>query len=360
MNIHNQQHYIPCLRWKQGEYQALQQLSPGVRNLIKPLIDVAEIGFDFEEQQDSKSIDEHLQKFAIRVRKKWGITDCFVDLHLIDSSQRMADGNHPVNFVFDDLRSKGVQAVPVTRINQDSQWQEAIQKAVDQDGHGFCFRISLEESLNPTLGTVMTDLLSQYGRKVEQCDLIIDEGAPNYEPIDGFAGFLETMIKKLPYLNAWRTFGIIGTSLPVLSTLGIGTFIIPRYEWQAYKELILRLRSSAIRIPTFGDYAINRPEVSIADQRFLKSRANIRYSTNNEWYILRGQNIRDFSECKDFCSTIVSSKFYNGSGFSSGDKYIIDCAQGNAKTGNHTTWRWVGTNHHLTLVAQDVAKLAVS
>lgn len=360
MNIHGPQPYIPCLRWKQGEYQALLQLSSDVRDLIKPLIDVAEIGFDFEKQQDNKSIDKHLQEFAIRVRKKWGISDCFVDLHLIDPSQRMANGNHPVNFVFDDLRSKGVQAVPVTGINQDSQWQDAIQKTVDQDDRGFCFRISLEDALNPSLGKIMTGLLSKYGRKVEQCDLIVDEAAPNFEPIDDFVGFLEAMIIKLPYLNAWRTFGIIGTSLPAsLSSLGSGAFIIPRYEWQAYKKLILHLKSSGIRIPAFGDYVINRPEVSKVDQRFLKTRANIRYSINNEWYILRGQKIRDLSECKDLCSTIVKSKLYYGPGFSAGDKYIIDCSQGNTSTGNQSTWRWVGTNHHLTLVARDVANLAV-
>lgn len=360
MNL-SMQSYIPCLRWKLGEYQALIKLSTNVRRMIKPLIDVAEIGFDFEEQTDSKSIDEHLQNFAKKVKEKWGIEECYIDLHLIDPSERMANGTHPVKFVFDDLRLKGVQAVPVTGINQDPQWQDAIQNSVHQDDCGICFRISLEDALNPTLDNKITELLNKFSRKPEQCDLIIDEAAPNFEPIDGFVGFLETIIKKLPYLNTWRTFGLIGTSLPAsLSSLGVGTFIIPRYEWQAYKKLIIHLKSSGIRIPTFGDYAINRPEVLKVDQRFLKTRANIRYSINDNWYILRGQKIRDFSECKDLCSTIVSSKFYFGTGFSAGDKYIIDCSQGNASTGNHPTWRWVGTNHHLTLVAQDVANLAVS
>jgi len=358
MNL-DPQRYIPCLRWKQGEYQAISHLTPSVRDMIKPLIDVAEIGFDFEEGEDSKSIDEHLKLFAKRVRKKWGIEECYVDMHLIDAYQRMANGNHPVSFVFDDLRLQGVHAVPVTGINQDSQWQDAIQKAVDQDGHGFCFRITLEDALKPALGTLLNELLQKYGMQAEQCDLIIDEKGPNYEPLDGFVGLLETIIKNLPHLNQWRTFGLIGISLPAsMSTLGSGTSVIPRYEWQSYKKLIVQLKSLGIRIPCFGDYAINRPEVSKVDQRFMKTRANIRYTINNGWLIVRGQNIRDFAEYKDLCSAIVSSKFYNGSGFSVGDKYIIDCAQGNAKTGNHTTWRWVGTNHHLTSVAQDVANLA--
>jgi hypothetical protein len=353
--------YIPCLRWKQGEYQALMHLSPAARDSILPLIDVAEIGFDFEKREESKSVDEHLTPVAKRVREKWGTNECFVDLHLIGASQRMASGQHPVTFVFDDLRLKGIRAVPVTGINQDSQWQDAIQKAVDDGGRGFCFRINLEDAMKPTLGTVISDLLHKYGRQVEECDLIIDEEAPNFEPLDGFVGLLEAIIINLPYLNRWRSFGVIGTSLPPsLSTLGSGLSIISRNEWLTYKYLIVRLKSTGIRIPSFGDYAINHPEVLTVDPRFMKTKANIRYTINDSWLIMRGRNVRDYSEHRELCSAIVKSKMYNGPDFSAGDKYIFDCAQGIASTGNPTTWRWVGTNHHLVSVAQDVANLAAS
>ena len=280
-----QQRYIPCLRWKQGEYQALLRLSPNIRDMIVPLIDVAEIGFDFEEWKESKSIDEHLIFFAKHVKEKWGIDDCLVDMHLIEASQRMADGKHPVSFVFDDLRLKGIRVVPVTGINQDSHWQDAIQKVVDQDGRGFCFRISLEDALQPTLGAIINDYLKKYGRQVEQCDLIIDEKAPNFEPIDGFVGLLESIIKNLPYLNQWRTFGLIGTSFPPSLSSISGTSIVPRGEWQAYKKLVVRLKSLGLRLPIYGDYAINRPEVSQVDQRFMKTKANIRYTINDGWLI---------------------------------------------------------------------------
>jgi hypothetical protein len=264
-----------------------------------------------------------------------------------------------VSFVFDDLRYKGVSAIPVMGINQDSIWQDSIQKVVDQDGRGCCFRINLEEALKPTLGTLINNLLQKYNRKVEECDLIIDEMGPNFEPLDGFVSLLEKIIKNLPYLNRWRSFALIGTSLPsTLSILGSGKSIIARNEWQAYKKLIMRLKSLDIRYPAFGDYAINRPEVSKIDQRFMKTRANIRYTINDGWLIVRGNNIRDYSEYEELSKTIVSSKMFDGPDFSLGDKYILDCAQGNVSTGNHTTWRWVGTNHHIKFVAQDVANLA--
>ncbi len=102
----NRMPYVPCLRWKQGEYQALKHLSAGARQSILPLIEVAEIGFDFEKQKQSKTIDEHLSPFAQRVSEKWGRDECLVDLRLVGASNRMLKGEDALTFVFDDLKLK--------------------------------------------------------------------------------------------------------------------------------------------------------------------------------------------------------------------------------------------------------------
>ena len=46
-----------------------------------------------------------------------------------------------------------------------------------------------------------------------------------------------------------------------------------------------------------------------------------------------------------------------GPEFSEGDRYISECAGGSAGTGNLTTWRKVGTNHHLEKVVRDISSL---
>lgn len=356
--------YIPCLRWKLGEYQALADLSSIARSIIMPLIDVSEIGFDFATGENKKSVDDHLKQFAKRVTDNWGKDKCFIDMHLINDAERMATCEHPVTFIFNDLRSKGAQAIPVMAINQDSQWQSAIQQVADQDNRGFCLRISLEEAANSRLGKSIQELLEKFNKRVEQCDLIIDERAPNFEPLDGFVSMLETIIRNLPYLNQWRSFALIGTSFP--SSLSIlksnPQKIIPRNEWRAYKQLFFRLRSSGIRIPNFGDYAINHPEVSTADPRVMKTTANIRYTINDNWLVVRGKVLRDygFEQHRDLCKMIERSNLFEGPGFSVGDKYIFDCSRKNVSPGNSTTWRRVGTNHHLEAVARDVANLAAS
>lgn len=62
--------YVPCLRWKQGEYQAMLRLSEPAKDFITPLIEVPEIGFDFAKGRPSKTVDDHLEPFAKRVTKK--------------------------------------------------------------------------------------------------------------------------------------------------------------------------------------------------------------------------------------------------------------------------------------------------
>jgi hypothetical protein len=357
----NLQRYLPCLRWKRGEYQALSSLTPSIKDMLLPLIDVAEIGYDFEERSDKHSIDDHLKPFAQRVRERWGMKDCYIDFHLIDGSQRMATGKHPVSFVFDKLRLFGIRSIPVLGLHHDNDMLDAIKERINQDERGLCFRINLEDAASSELGDQLNELFQIFGKVPEQCDLIIDEEAPNFDPIDGFVGLIEGLITNLPYLNNWRLLGLIGTSLPQsLKTLEPGISIIPRYEWQAYKKLVARLNASGVRVPVFGDYAINHPEARQGNQRFMKTRANIRYTINDNWLIVRGEQVRDLSEYKELCSDLVTHNSFYGTDYSTGDKYIQECSEGIKSTGNHTTWRWVGTNHHLTLVAQDVANLAVS
>ncbi|MGB2799713.1 MAG: beta family protein [Dehalococcoidia bacterium] len=356
------QQYVPCLRWKQGEYQALYRLSSKTQESIVPLIEIPEIGYDFESRMNSKSIDEHLYKFAKRVKDKWG-GHCLVDMHLIESSQRMNSGQHPFVFVLEDLRLKGVLAIPVIGLKQAYDCQNEIEAIVATDMRGICIRISIEEAAKPDLAASLGTLIQQYNVEADECDFILDMGAPNFEPIDSFGKLLEKIIGKLPHLNEWRSFALIGTSFPQsMGGVKLGASIIPRNEWTLYKSLIRRLIVSGIRIPTFGDYVINHPDVLLLDMRLVKPSATVRYTIEDGWLILKGYNVRDYryGQYRGLCQEIVASKYYSGKTFSEGDKYIHGCAQGTESTGQLTTWRWVGTNHHLEKVVQDVANLSVA
>ena len=216
-------HYVPCLRWKQGEYLALSRLSPGTKSLLTPLIEIPEIGYDFEKRSDSKTIDEHLAKLAHRVEANWGHRHCFVDTRLIESSERMKTGQHPLAFVFDDLRSKGILAIPVIDLRQDFNCQKAISETVAVDRRGVCARINIEEAAKSDFKDSLDDLLQKHHVGTGDCDFILDLGSPNFDPIDGFVNLLTGLIQRLPYLDEWRSLVLIlifmTTMAPVTSSL---------------------------------------------------------------------------------------------------------------------------------------------
>ena len=353
----NQCHYVPCLRWKQGEYQAMQLLSAGARQRITPLIEVAEQGFDFETGTMKKTIDQHLAPFGKRLETKWHRQPCFVDLHLIGPDLRMVDGRHPVRFVFDELRDRKCLAVPVTGLGRDVAHQQAVRQVVAKDKRGLCLRLTIDEAAQSKLKEVIDALLVPVASP-EECDLIFDLGAPNFVPIEGFAKAVEGLIRRLPYLRAWRTFTLLGTAFPEsMAEIKSSPSSIPRSEWPLYKLVAASLARAKVRVPAFGDYCINHPKMLPMDMRRLKPSATIRYTTENEWFIIKGPNVRDnpFSQYRGHCRSVTRCANYSGSDFSAGDKYIQNCADGAESTGNLTTWRWVGTNHHLELVARGVA-----
>ncbi len=89
----------------------------------------------------------------------------------------------------------------------------------------------------------------------------------------------------------------------------------------------------------------------------MRMSASIRYTISDEWLILKGRNVREhgFDQYFELSRQLVQLPEYSGEEFSWGDRWIRRCARREIGPGNATTWRKVGTNHHLVLVAQDLA-----
>ena len=363
----NHTHYVPCLRWKQGEYQAVLRLPDTIKNVFTPLIEIPELGWDFEEKKEKKTIDELLCGFALKkVYRKWGRSRCFVDLRLIPSAGRMEDGAHPISFIFNEFRAVRCLGVPVTGLLRDRGYQQQIKAVSEKDNRGICLRITIEEAAKNSFKREVDSLLSMLGIQTNDCDFVLDLGAPNFVPLEGFAKAIQAIVSSFPYLNDWRTFIVLGTSFPeTMAIIKKGGEIIPRYEWQLYKILVNNFQKAGLRLPAFGDYGINHPKISEIDMRKAKPSASIRYAINGGWYIVKGENVKDkkygkFKQYYKLSEQVLASGYYCGSNFSWGDNYIEKCANERAKTGNLSTWRQVGTNHHIVKVTQDVASFYAS
>lgn len=358
-------HYIPCLRWKQGEYQAVALLPDTIKRKFTPLIEVPETGYDFEEKREKKTIDERLTPFAKRVRDKWGNSPCFVDLIHIESDKRMEKGIHPVRFAFDGLREMECSAIPVTGLVRDRNYQQEIKEILIKDKSGVCLRITIEQAAKSTLKTGIDSLLSTLEITPGDSHFILDLGAPNFVPLDGFSMAIQQVMSKLPYLNDWQTFTVLGTSFPAtMADIKKGGEIVPRHEWQLYKMLVAGLRKAKLRLPIFGDYAISHPQVLDMDMnwKLLKPNATIKFTIDDGWYIVKGNNVRDYGyeQFHGLSEHVLASRHYRDSTFSWGKEYVRKCATRSAKRGNLTKWVQVGTNHHIEKVIQDIASFYAS
>ena len=327
-------HYMPCLRWKQGEYLAVSQLPNATKHALTPLIEVPEIGWDFEKGKEAKAIDEHLAPFAKRVHDKWGRRDCFIDPHLIGPTERMAAGMHPVCFVFHTLRERMCSPILVTGLDRDDGYQREVRDGLAQSGSRVCLRIKIEQAGKSSFRNDLNALLSTLGIHANNCDLILDLGTPNFVPIEGFCVTIQSIVRAFPCLNDWQTFTILGTSLPeTMAGIRTGGEVVPRYEWRLYKMLVDSFREAGLRLPSFGDYAISHPRTIDMDMRIVRPNATIRFTIDDSWYIAKGNNVRDYGyeQFHRLSEQILASRYYRDSTSSWGKEYIRQCANKSAK-----------------------------
>jgi len=371
-------HYIPCLKWKQGEYQAISRFDSSIKNYFTPLIEVPEIGWDFEEKRNIRTLEEHLMLFTKRVIKKWGKAPCIIDTRYILSTGKIEESVQTIRFIFNKLRENCCYAIPTIHLDNDNEYKEEIRNIIKEneeelcllkeDKEDLCLRLSLEQASKEKLKKDIDIMLEKLKIQLNKIHLILDMDAPNYIPLEGFAKLIKKIIYNLPYLNEWRTFSILGTSIPkTMSEIKKGVKILDRYEWIFYKRIIEDFEKENSRLPTFSDYGIYHPNILLPrDMRQINSSANIKYTINDKWFIVKGRGIKvegglDLEQFRDLSKTIISTQYYYGSNFSFGDDYIEKCANGKTKTpGSLTRWIQVCTNHHIQKVIKDIANYYAS
>ena len=356
----NHRHYVPILKWKMGEYQALQRLTAPVKDGLTPLLEIPPVGFDFETGQHKESADDHLGDFGRRLKSKWQARQCFVDLKYLPPHTRMAGGRHYVDVVFETARAEGCAAIPVVGFANDPAFIAAVAAVVRLDQRGVCVRLGMIDFDRVGLASEIEAMLRTLGVGWAEADLVIDLGTPNYLPIAAFVRLMSALLGLVPALNRWRTLTIAGTAYPgsIAETVTPPFTILPRHEWVAYRAFIGTLGREA-RIPTFGDYAVAHPDLVALDMRLIKPFAKLRYTIDDAWHIGRGTPVRThgFGQYQQMCAMLMAQPYFSGRGYSAGDAYIADCAAGTVATGNLSTWVWVSTNRHLTKVVGDLAML---
>lgn len=348
--------YVPALRWRQGEYQALTRLAAAAKNRIVPYITIPEVEFDFELWQPKKTVQEHVHPFAARFNAKWGQRPAWVGVHPSISGKPMGDGRDIYTYVFEALRRFQANAIPAVPLDASGPMTACIAAIVAVDGVGSAIAVRLEDLMKPDARTRIEALASSLGLPLAEVDLVIDLGAPNFEPYSTFAGALLAAVQKLGDLYRFRNFVAIGTAIPqTFKDVAKGADQLRRHDWLFYQALLAKM-PARMRQPNYGDYTIVHPEFAPVDMRKIKSAGKLVYTTATDWEVRKGGAFRDNpGQMHDHCASIVASGKFSGAGFSVGDDYIAKCAARTVKPSNQPWWKFVTINHHITYVLDDLA-----
>lgn len=353
-------YYVPLLRWRAGEYRALKRLSTPCRERTLPLIEVLPPDYDFALLRPMKHIDEQLRPLAKQLENHWPGRPALIDSGQITPETRMGDGRHPLTFIFEEARAKGLNLIPVTGIGRDIEHQLSVRGIVAADGRGLGLRCGIEEALDPDFDVNVRALLTQLDTSPDLVDVLLDLGSPEFDPQDSLIAIIVSVLEGSNVFAAARSVTILATSFPnSLTSLNYGLDFLPRREWMLYKALLVALPPQA-RCPGFGDYAVAAIDFPKGDMRFMRGSPNIRYAIDDGWLVAKAkrQKSNNNHAYPGLCGAIIGSGRFAGAAFSEGSKYIQGCRIGIEKMGNPTTWKWVATNHHITKVVEDLAKLS--
>ena len=351
-------HYVPILKGREGEFSALQALDKKLREWITPLFEVPPVPWDFVNESPAKTLDKHLANTPDKLLAAWGPkSPLFLDFLWLPQAERVASGDHPIAHVLAGTRKLELAVIPVTGPERDGDYQTAVKQAVATDRRGVCIRIDVDYLSDLSrLATELAQLQETLAIGPEDVDLLIDLKEVSAKNEALVVTGMNAVLTGLPRINDWRTFTLAAAAFPEnLSDIPAGTVAkIPRADW----TLWLALRNGKPpRLPSFGDYAIAHPEPTEIDPRLMQMSANLRYTRPDLWLVFKGRTVRKFGyeQFQDLCADLVNRKNdYDGHDHCWADGFIEQCAARKAGPGNATTWRKVGTNHHLARVIGDL------
>ncbi len=357
-------HYVPLLKWKRGEYRALRFLDKTVRQHVTPLCDFPPVKYDPSETGGrDPAFDDRLSRLATQIEDIWGSADrVFLDLGLLDPDAKVRGTAHPVSFVFDDARNRGLQLVPVTGPNRDPNYQASVAEVVATDKCGVCLRVHFDEFEDENLASALDEVFSKLNVSAEDCDLIIDLQSVIGMQLALLTPSLISLLSGLSYLSEWRSLTVATGAFPQdLTAMTLGPNVVPRRDWALWKGIIEH-KAMLPRLPTYGDYGVVHPELLDLDMSTINVSASVRYTTDTHWLVMRGRGLRTrgsggYAQYMNHAASLIARPEFSGSGFSAGDQEIADIAAGKAKRGNPETWLRIGTNHHLTFVVRQIASL---
>jgi hypothetical protein len=336
--------YVPVLRWRQGEKNALKDLPTSIKQAVLPLIEIIE---------NNESID-----IVDDIMSYWRNSLVMIDLvHHVSGEERLMTS-------IKKGAARNWNVIPVISSNSSDRLLNDAKSIAHESNHGLAIRVSKEQLLEgDQVNKALNSLVKEYSIAPSETMIVVDFGLITDE--DSYMGMVGK-VSALPYLKEWSKLVVSGGCMPKdLSDFEPGQDnYLDRYEWVYWKKY----QDLFNRDTVYSDYTTRHPYYDGAMMPFGGSKS-IRYSLSDKVRIIRGRK-QDPSEmylshAATFCD--YSGEFY-GEEYSEGDKFIMarrnlfymyaeEEARGyvepQKKTGSPATWVTASVNHHINVVVKE-------
>lgn len=356
--------YVPIIKGKRYDTEALGKVFEDVRGLIKPLVEAMPTE-RYKTTTGPVTVDHNVAMFVNSIDKYIPSCQMYVDFYGLLPDEKMKDGSSAIITGFSLLKKCGRVVTPTYGLDRDDKLWTQLRSVVSSFDQGFCFRISiddLDDMAEETWGQIM-ERASDMGLSASQVDIVIDMRFVGDKDENELKNIVIDFLALNPEAARYRSITVAGSSaLKTVSEIkkdGVGEVI--RKELRIWAGL-RRDMDETLNL-SFGDYGIVHPDFSTVGPN-PNTNAKIRYTAGSRIIYFRGHGLKrpvnDYAQYRDLAAKVCADSRYRGENASFGDKYIYECAlrpKNGGKFGNPATWVRADMNHHISYTAQQTSRL---
>jgi hypothetical protein len=276
---------------------------------------------------------------------------------MLKSGATASTGEPILQVAYGQLNALNLNFQPVYGFDRDDvNWPLVLSQG--KASGGMLLRLDLDdlEFMDDTFDRIQD--LTLRGLDTRQMDVMVDLRGlsvnSSLSAAESTAQFLDSLSTSFNVRNTI----VAGSSapktvaeIPKNSNLGIY-----RNELNVWANL--RARNLPLEV-TFGDYGVIHPDFTdLTPSPHINGK--IRYTKGKHIHIFRGHSLRlddKYEQYRKLAHSVMNSGHYEGHKFSTGDRFIYDCASGQASTGSPGTWVFNDQNHHFTYSISQMIRL---
>lgn len=325
--------YVPLLRSKAGEANALKHLAEAAKERLFPIIHLV--------SNPPAGVNPKLVQ-------AWSDRSLAVDgLYNFGLTGTASAFNSTCDF----LRQNGVAAVPCIECDSDVRYIGAAKKYITSRHPAFVVKAGFNQLKN------LRSWMTSHGLDAKNADLVVTAGHVASFPED-FADFVVYQLSQ--YFSSpgpWRSVSLASSAAPKdYSKLQVGRNDVPRLDWSLWNHV----RSKLPVHFDYGDYGIAHPDLNEPPGvAMVRASVSVRYTIEDKWIILKGNpttgpkgqpmSTQYHKHAKELRADPNFGKLID----CHGDNRIIQIVSRSTSggSGSRATWVEIGVNRHLSFVS---------